>query len=296
MNALRPRFAAMMAERPPTPREELANALSHGLGLFLVLGAALPTLIVSALRRHDPWQMAGGLIFGLSLAALYGTSTLYHLLPVGRAKWLCRLLDHAAIYLLIAGSYTPFALGVLRGWLGSTVLIVVWTLAALGIALKLKDGFRHPLLSTGLYLLMGWLVVIILHPLVTQVGWAGFAWLAAGGLFYSLGVIFYLWEQLHYSHAWWHGFVLAGSACHCAARDRVRRRALALASGDPVARPGPFRAWCGNRAACGLQPIRPRSFPQPVGWTSPHPGPAGIALACMMQPRPCCRPSRHPPG
>ena len=204
----------MMAERPPTVREELANALSHGLGLLLILLVALPTLVASALRRHDPWQLVGGSIFGLSLAALYATSTLYHLLPVGRAKRFCRLLDHAAIYLLIAGSYTPFALGVLRGPLGWTVLTVVWTLAALGIALKLKDGFRHPLLSTALYLLMGWLVVLIIHPLVTQVGWAGFGWLAAGGLFYSLGVIFYLWEQLSYSHAWWHGFVLAGSACH----------------------------------------------------------------------------------
>ena len=207
----------MMAERLPTPREELANALSHGFGLCLIVFAALPIIVVSAWRRHDPWQLAGSVIFGLSLAALYATSTLYHLLPVGRAKAFCRLLDHAAIYLLIAGSYTPFALGVLRGPLGWTVLVVVWTLAALGIALKLKDGFRHPLLSTALYLLMGWLAVLIIGPLVTRAGWAGFGWLAAGGLFYSLGVIFYLWEQLRYSHAWWHGFVLAGSACHCVA-------------------------------------------------------------------------------
>ena len=217
VKTLRPRIAAMMVERLPTLREELANALSHGAGFFLILFVALPVLTVSALRRHDLWQLAGGGVFGLSLAALYATSTLYHLLPVGRTKLFCRMLDHAAIYLLIAGTYTPFALGALRGPLGWTVLTVVWTLAALGIALKLKDGFRHPLLSTALYLLMGWLAVLIVHPLVTRIGWTGFGWLAAGGLFYSLGVIFYLWEQLRYSHAWWHGFVLAGSACHCVA-------------------------------------------------------------------------------
>ena len=204
----------MMAERPPTLREELANALSHGVGLLLIVLVALPTLVVAALRRHDPWGLVGGSLFGLSLAVLYAASTLYHLLPAGRAKGFCRLLDHAAIYGLIAGTYTPFALGALRGPLGATVLTVTWTLAALGIALKLKDGFRHPLLSTALYLLMGWLAVLIIHPLVVGIGWTGFGWLAAGGMFYSLGVIFYLWEQLSYSHAWWHGFVLAGSACH----------------------------------------------------------------------------------
>ncbi len=217
MKTLRPRLAAMMAERPSTPREELANSLSHGLGLLLVLFVALPTLAVSALRRHDLWQLTGGLVFGFSLAALYGTSTLYHLVPNGRAKRLCRLLDHAAIYVLIAGSYTPFALGVLRGPLGTAVLVIVWTLAALGVALKLRVGFRFPKLSTALYLLMGWMVIVILGPLVSRIGMGGFGWLLAGGLFYSLGVIFYLWEQLKYSHFWWHLFVLAGSTCHCVA-------------------------------------------------------------------------------
>ena len=217
MRTIHPRLAALMAERPPTAREELANTLSHGAGLFLVVFAAWPALVLSATRRHDPWLLAGGIIFGLSLAALYATSTLYHLLPEGRNKRFCRVLDHAAIYLLIAGTYTPFALGVLRGSVGGTVFVAVWTFALLGIALKLKDGFRHPLFSTALYLLMGWMVVFILGPLVAGIGWAGFGWLAAGGLCYTLGVAFYLWEQLHYSHAWWHGFVLAGSACHCVA-------------------------------------------------------------------------------
>ena len=180
MRTIYPRLAAMMVERPLTAREELANTLSHGVGLALVIFVAWPALIVSAVRRHDGWLLAGGMIFGLSLAAL-------------------------------------FALGALRGVIGGAVFAAAWTFAALGIALKLKDGFRHPLFSTALYLLMGWMVVFILHPLIAGIGWAGFGWLAAGGLCYTLGVAFYLWEQLHYSHAWWHGFVLAGSACHCVA-------------------------------------------------------------------------------
>lgn len=206
-----------MFERESTAREELANGLSHGVGFLLVVGAALPGLILSASRRHDGWQLFGSVVFGLSLALLYATSTLYHLLPPGRPKVFCRLLDHAAIYVLIAGTYTPFALGPLRGPLGWGVLGVVWTLAAVGTALKLRLGFRFPRLSVALYLLMGWLVLLVLRPLVIQIGWGGFGWLAAGGAFYSLGVIFFLWERLHYSHFYWHGFVLAGSACHLVA-------------------------------------------------------------------------------
>ena len=206
-----------MTERTPTGGEELANTLSHGLGFLLAVFAALPLLVVSALRQHDGWQLFGAITFGFSLALLYAVSTLYHLLPPGRAKLFCRLLDHAAIYILIAGTYTPFALGALRGPLGWTVLVAVWTLAAVGTALKMKVGFRFPKLSVALYLLMGWLVLLVIHPLVAQIGWSGFGWLAAGGSFYSLGVIFFLWERLHYSHLYWHGFVLAGSACHLVA-------------------------------------------------------------------------------
>ena len=207
----------MMAERPLTAREELANTLSHGAGLLLVVFAAWPALVVSAWRRHDGWLLAGGIIFGLSLAALYATSTLYHLLPEGPNKRVCIVIENAEIYALIAGTYTPFARGVLRGGVGGVVFVAAWTFAALGIALKLKNGFRYPLLSTALYLLMGWMVVFILGPLIAGIGWTGFGWLVAGGLCYTLGVAFYLWEQLRYSHAWWHGFVLAGSACHCVA-------------------------------------------------------------------------------
>jgi hemolysin III len=206
-----------MIERDPTAREELANCLSHGVGFLLASFVALPALIGSALRQHDRLQLAGAIVFGVSLMLLYATSTLYHLLPVGRAKRFCRLLDHAAIYALIAGTYTPFALGALRGPVGWTLLTVVWTLAAMGVALKLKVGFRYPRLSTAVYLLMGWMVLLVIRPLVAQIGMEGFGWLLAGGLCYSLGVIFYVWERLHYSHLCWHAFVLAGSACHCVA-------------------------------------------------------------------------------
>lgn len=206
-----------MYERAPTVREEWANTLSHGFGFLLVVCAALPLLVATAWRQHDGWQLFGSVVYGLSLALLYAVSTLYHLFPPGRAKTFCRLLDHAAIYVLIAGTYTPFALGALRGPLGWGVLAVVWTLAAVGTALKLRVGFRFPKFSVALYLLMGWMVVLVLRPLVMQIGWSGFGWLAAGGSFYSLGVIFFLWERLHYSHLYWHGFVLAGSACHLVA-------------------------------------------------------------------------------
>ena len=201
-------------ERLPTVREELANSVSHAVGFLLAVFVGLPVLVISALHHHDSWQLVGGTVFGVSLAMLYGASALYHLLPVGRPKQFCRHLDHAAIYVLIAGTYTPFALGALRGPWGWSLLVAVWTMAALGVALKFKIGFRFPRLSTVLYLLMGWLVLIVLRPLVAQIGLGGFWWLLAGGLSYSLGVIFYAWERLHYSHLYWHGFVLAGSAFH----------------------------------------------------------------------------------
>ena len=204
----------MKHERPQTNREELANTLSHGAGFVLAAFVGLPVLIMDALRTHNRWQLVGGTVFGVSLMVLYAASTLYHLLPAGRPKQWCRLLDHSAIFLLIAGTYTPFALGALRGPWGWSVLAAVWSIAAAGITMKLRVGFRYPKLSTALYLLMGWLVLIVLRPLIAQVGMKGFGWLAAGGCSYTLGVLFFVAEHRRYAHLLWHGFVLLGSLCH----------------------------------------------------------------------------------
>ncbi len=203
-----------MAERPQSLSEEIANSVTHGVGLLASL-AALPLIILAAAGRRDPWQLVGGAVFGITLVLLYLASTLYHALPVCRAKRVLRLLDHAAIYLLIAGTYTPFTLGVLRGRWGWALLGTIWALALLGIAAKCMVGFRFPRLSTMLYLAMGWLIVIALHPLVSRISPGGLALLAAGGLCYTGGVVFYATDgRLRYGHALWHLCVIAGSVCH----------------------------------------------------------------------------------
>lgn len=203
-----------MAERLQSMGEEVANSVTHGAGLLASL-AALPVLVLAAAGRGDPWQLAGGLVFGAALVLLYLSSALYHALPAGRVKRACRVVDHAAIYLLIAGTYTPFALGALRGPWGWALLATIWTLALGGIAAKCTIGFRYPRLSTALYLAMGWLAVIAIRPLVAHVSPAGLAWILAGGLCYTGGVAFYATDtRLRYGHALWHLCVLAGSACH----------------------------------------------------------------------------------
>jgi hemolysin III len=202
-----------MRERRLTLGEEIANSVTHGVALLASV-AALPILLAVAVARRDPWQVAGAAIFGVTLITLYAASTLYHALPHSRAKRVFRVLDHSAIYLLIAGTYTPFALGALRGAWGWALLGTVWTLAVLGIIAKATLGFRFPRLSAAVYLMMGWLAVIAFGPLMTQVGVAGMAWLAAGGLCYTAGVVFFAWERLRYGHMVWHLFVAAGSVCH----------------------------------------------------------------------------------
>ena len=202
-----------MGERRLTLGEEIANSVTHGVGVLASL-AALPILVVVALARHDAWQVAGSAIFGVTLILLYTASTLYHALAFSRAKRVFRVLDHSAIYLLIAGTYTPFALGALRGAWGWSLLGAVWGLAALGIAAKATLGFRFPRLSTAMYVVMGWLAVIAFRPLLAQVGAAGMTWLIAGGLCYTAGVVFFAWERLRYGHMVWHLFVAAGSVCH----------------------------------------------------------------------------------
>jgi hemolysin III len=178
---------------------------------------ALPVLIIAAASRHDGWRVAGVVVFAASLVALYAASTLYHAVPDSQVKRRLRLLDHCAIYLLIAGTYTPFTLGVLRGAWGWTLLGVIWALAFSGIAFKTVGGFRFPRLSTVIYLAMGWTCLVAIGPIVAHVPPRGIAWLVAGGLLYSLGVVFYAATRVRFSHAVWHLFVLGGSACHVAA-------------------------------------------------------------------------------
>jgi len=206
------------ADRPQTLGEEIANAVSHGLGALLAV-AAMPILVSQAMNRGRVADVAAAAIFAATAILLYGISALYHALPAslagGRVKaWLMRL-DHAAIYVFIAGSYTPFTLGVLHTGPGVTLLVAVWAAAAFGVAIKLLNRLRHPVVSTLLYLAMGWVVVFAIGPLVERMPAAGLALLVAGGLSYTLGaVVFLLDNRLRYAHFVWHLFVLGGSVCH----------------------------------------------------------------------------------
>ncbi len=195
--------------------EALANAVTHGLGLLLSV-AALPVLIAAAASRNDPLQITGSVIYGISLVMLFGASTLYHSFVNSPARRLLRVIDHSAIYVLIAGSYTPFALGALRGAFGYTLLIAVWTMAVAGIAMKFMKGFStRPLFAVGPYIAMGWIAVVGIKPLWENVGPVGLAWMVAGGLFYTGGIVFYANDRrIRYGHAVWHLFVLGGSVCH----------------------------------------------------------------------------------
>jgi hemolysin III len=199
-----------------TPREELANAVTHAVGIVLsVIG--LVWLVVAAATRGDAWQVTSGAIFGTTLVLLYTASTLYHAIPGAERKRVLRKFDHAAIFLLIAGTYTPFLLVSLRGPWGWSLFGVVWGLAAVGIALKFWFAGRFKLVSTLIYLAMGWMVLLAVKPMWLAVGTGGLGLLVAGGLCYTLGAGFYLWKRLPYHHAVWHVCVLAGSICHWAA-------------------------------------------------------------------------------
>ncbi len=203
-----------MRVRTQSRGEEIANSASHGLGLAAAL-AAMPILIVAAARAGSAANIVAACIFASSMVLLYLSSTLYHAVPGARIKRLFQKLDHGAIYLLIAGTYTPFTLGVLHGAWGWTLFGVVWGLAGIGLALKAFDRLAHPLVSTGLYLLMGWLVLIAIRPLTALLPSAGLIWLVAGGLAYTVGVVFYLADsRWRYSHFVWHLFVIAGTTCH----------------------------------------------------------------------------------
>ena len=196
-----------------TPSEELANSLTHGFGLVMsCIGA--PVLIVAAIATSDPWRIVASSIYAATLVMLYAASTLYHAVQTARVKRVLRVADHVAIYLLIAGTYTPFTFGVLRGAWGWTLFGIVWGLAALGVLFKLALGMRYPKASTLFYVAMGWVVIIAVRPLMHALSAPGFWLLVAGGLLYSGGVVFYVSDRRRYMHAVWHLFVMAGSCCH----------------------------------------------------------------------------------
>ena len=201
-------------ERAQTLGEEIANSVSHGL-TFLMAVAALPVLVHAATQRGGAAGVVAACLFTGSMIVLYGVSTLYHALPRGRAKVFFKRLDHAAIFLFIAGSYTPFLFGVLSGAWGWSLFGVIWAAAILGMVSKLLDRLKHPLWSTGLYVAMGWVVLIAAAPLYERMSAAGLAWLVAGGLSYTLGAAVYLFDsRVRYAHLLWHLFVVGGSACH----------------------------------------------------------------------------------
>ena len=204
---------AALHERPQSLGEEIANSVSHGVGLLLAL-IGFPVLVMATLKRGDMMEALGATVFAITMVLLYSTSMLFHACRQGRAKRIFQVLDHSAIYLLIAGTYTPFTLGVLHGTWGWTLFGLVWSMAAVGIVLKVLGGIRYNTMSTLVYLGMGWLVVIAAHTVWTLVpGW-GIFWLFAGGIAYTAGAAFFLAERIRFFHFVWHLFVIAGTACH----------------------------------------------------------------------------------
>jgi hemolysin III len=193
--------------------EEIANSVSHGVG-FLVAAAAAPVLVISAAQRGDAAGIVGASVFAGTLILLCMTSTLYHALARNKAKRVLRVLDHSAIFLLIAGTYTPFTLGVLSGGWGWTIFGLAWGIAVAGIIIKSVVGVGHPRLSMFLYLAMSWLIVIAVKPLWHSMPSWGLFWLLAGGVFYTTGTVFYAADRIRYAHFIWHLFVIAGAACH----------------------------------------------------------------------------------
>jgi len=200
-------------KRPYSLGEEIANSITHGVGVIFGI-VALTLLLVYSVRSGDVWKVASSIIYGVTLILLYTASTLYHAFPWPRVKHVFKILDHAGIYLLIAGTYTPFTLVTLRDDGGWAMFAIIWSLAVAGVALEAFWVYRPKWLSSAVYLGLGWLVVFMIRPLVASIEPAGVWLLVAGGLAYTLGVIFYVMKRVPYTHAIWHGFVLAGSVCH----------------------------------------------------------------------------------
>ena len=195
------------------PNEELANSLTHGLGLVLSV-AGFVALLVLAILHGSPLQIVSCTVYGVTLVCLYAASTLYHSVRSRRFKRVLRIIDHSSIYLLIAGTYTPFTLVILRGGWGWTLFGLVWALCLFGILFKVFFVDHFKIVSPVVYIAMGWLVLIAFKPFLAMAPGGAIAWLLAGGLFYTVGIVFYAWHKLPYNHAIWHLFVLVGSVCH----------------------------------------------------------------------------------
>lgn len=201
-------------ERDQSRSEELANSLSHGVALVAAL-IATPFLIVRAVNHGDAGYIVGASVFAAATILLYAASTLYHALRPGRLKHIFRIIEHSAIFFMIAGTYTPFTLGILHGDWGWPLFGIIWGLAAIGVLLKVVSGAARPNAFTILYLLMGWLIVIAAKPLYNHLPASGLFWLVAGGLSYTVGVAFFTTDsRLRYGHFIWHLFVMGGTTCH----------------------------------------------------------------------------------
>jgi hemolysin III len=205
--------AKTLQKRKQTTGEEIANSISHGVGLLGAI-AAIPILVIFLDSGKDSIDLAGVLVFAISMVLLYLASTMYHALPSGKTKRVFQIMDHTAIFILIAGTYTPFALSTLRGPWGWSLFGLIWILAIIGIGLELAGKFKSGKYSNILYLAMGWAGVLVIKPLINNMPTQGLIWLAIGGLFYTFGVYFYAKDRKRYFHFVWHFFVLAGSVSH----------------------------------------------------------------------------------
>lgn len=208
--------AGVNAYQPYSHGEEIAHSLTAAIGVAAML-VGIPWLMLTAALHGGLAHIVGAAAFGIGALMMFGTSTLYHSTKRPELKRLLRKLDHSAIYILIAGTYTPFTIGVIRGSLGWTLFGVVWTLAVFGVVVKMSGGLRLPILSTLLYVVIGWIGVVAFKQLSADLSATQLAWVIAGGLCYTGGVPFYLWKRQKYSHTVWHLFVLGGVACHFAA-------------------------------------------------------------------------------
>ena len=212
MNAFNP--ARTLSKRMHSSSEELANVISHGIGLIAALIGA-PILLFAARQAGSGGFFVGTIVFVTAMLALYLASMLYHAWPETRTKYVLQVFDHSAIFVLIAGTYTPFALGPLRGIWGSIILVVIWAVAVFGVIVKVMRGTSHyRKLAMSLYLGMGWSALIVIWPVILKVPPTALYWLFAGGVAYTGGVLFFINERLRYSHFVWHLFVLAGTSCH----------------------------------------------------------------------------------